>query len=76
LQEPADDEQSETRRESNRGRAQTIECDPREEDPFLSESVTQSAGYQGHGRERQEFGVQHPLQIEWRQAHVSATRRR
>ena len=53
---------------------QTIECDPREEDPLLSKSVTQSAGYQGHGRERQEFGVQHPLEIEWRQAHVSATR--
>ena len=40
-----------------------------EEDPLLSEPVTQSAGDQGHGRERQEFGVHHPLQVERRQAH-------
>ena len=47
LQEPADDERGETRRETNRGRAQAIESDPREEDPLLSEPVTQSAGDQG-----------------------------
>ena len=75
LQEPADDERRETRRETNRGRAQAIESDPREEDPLLSEPVTQSAGDQGQGRERQELGVHHPLQIERRQAHVSANRR-
>lgn len=53
LQEPADDERGETRRETHRGRAEAIESDPREEDPLLSEPVTQSAGHQGQGRERQ-----------------------
>ena len=48
---------------------------PREEDPLLSEPVTQSAGDQGQGRERQELGVHHPLQVERRQAHLSANRR-
>jgi hypothetical protein len=75
LQEPADDERGETRRETNCGRAQAIESDPREEDPLLSEPVTQSTGDQGQGRERQQLGVHHPLQIERRQAHVSADRR-
>ena len=44
LQESANDERGETRRETNRGRAQAIESDPREEDPLLSEPVTQSVG--------------------------------
>ena len=55
--------------------AEAIERDPREEDPPLSEPVTQSAGDQNQGRERQELGVHHPLQVERRQAHVSANRR-
>ena len=74
LQEPADDERGETRRETDRGHAQTIESDPREEDPLLSKPVTQSAGDQGQGRERQELGVHHPLQLERRQTHVSTNR--
>ena len=74
LQESANDERGETRRETNRGRAEPIESDPREEDPLLSEPITQSAGDQGQGRERQELGVHHPLQVERRQAHVSANR--
>jgi hypothetical protein len=75
LQQPANDERRETGRETNRGCAQAIESDPREEDPLLSEPVTQSAGDQGQGRERQELGVHHTLQVERRQAHVSANRR-
>jgi hypothetical protein len=75
LHEPADDERGETRRETNRGRAQAIDSDPREEDPLLSEPVTQSARDQSQGREREELGVHHPLQVEGRQAHVSANRR-
>jgi hypothetical protein len=52
LQKPADDERHKTRRETNCGRAQAIQSDPREEDPLLSEPVTQSPGDQGQGRER------------------------
>src|SRR6516164_10496342 len=52
LQKPADDKRRETGRETNRGRAQAIQSDPREEDPLLSEPVTQSASDQGQGRER------------------------
>ena len=72
LQEPADDQWGETRRKTNCSRAQAKESDPSEEDPLLSEPVTQSAGDQGQGRERQKLGVHHPLQVERRQVHLSA----
>ncbi len=56
MQEAADDQRHETRRETNRDRAQAVESDPPEEDPRLSEPITQSAGDQSQGRERQELG--------------------
>jgi hypothetical protein len=63
-----------TLRETNSGRAQALRERSRGEDPILSEPVTPSAGDQGQGRERQELGVRHPLQVERRQARVSANR--